>query len=112
VATSGSYERFVTIAGRRYGHIMNPATGRPAEGLLSATTVCAEAGLGDGLATALFVLGPAAAESLLAARYPAVQVVLVAGEADGRLLVRASAGLRGRLRILPADAARCRLEFF
>jgi len=112
VATSGSYERFVEIAGRRYGHIMNPATGRPAEGLLSATTVSAQAGLGDGLATALFVLGPAAAEALLAAQYPEVLAVLVLPGEGGRLQVRASAALRGRLRILPADEARCRLEFF
>lgn len=112
VATSGSYERFVEIGGRRYGHIMNPATGRPAEGLLSATTVCAEAGLGDGLATALFVLGPGAAEALLASQYPEVLAVLVLPDEGDRLLVRASAGLRGRLRILPADAARCRLEYF
>jgi thiamine biosynthesis lipoprotein len=112
VATSGSYERFVTIAGRRYGHIMNPASGRPAEGLLSATTISRAAGLGDGLATALFVLGPAAAEALLAAQYPEVLAVLVLPDEGDRLRVRASSGLRGRLRILPADAERCRLEFF
>ena len=112
VATSGSYERFVEIAGRRYGHIMNPSTGRPAEGLLSATAVFAEAGLGDGLATALFVLGPGAAEALLASEYPEALAVLVLAEGGNRLLVRASAGLRGRLRILPTDTARCRLEFF
>ncbi len=49
VATSGSYERFVEIDGRRYGHIMNPATGRPAEGLLSATVVARSAAVADGL---------------------------------------------------------------
>ncbi|MBM4117185.1 FAD:protein FMN transferase [bacterium] len=112
VATSGSYERFVTIDGRRYGHIMNPATGRPAEGLLSATTVCRSAALGDGLSTALFVLGPAGARRLLAERYPEVLAVLVLPGPGDSLHVQASAALAGRLTIAPADRERCRLEFF
>lgn len=112
VATSGSYERFVVIDGRRYGHIMNPATGRPAEGLLSATTVCADATLGDGLSTALFVLGPKAAETLLG-RYPQVRAVLVfpaMGKEKAR--VRATRALEGRIEILPEYLDRYALEFF
>ena len=57
VATSGSYERFFTVDGMRYHHILAPATGLPARGLLSATVLadtCAEA---DAWATALFVRG-------------------------------------------------------
>lgn len=112
VATSGSYERFVTIAGRRYGHITNPATGHPAEGLLSATTVCDTAALGDGLSTTLFVLGPTGARRLLAERYREVLAVLVLPGAGDSLRVEASAGLQGRLAILPAYRARCRVAYF
>ncbi len=111
VATSGSYERFVTIEGKRYGHIMNPATGRPAEGLLSVTVISEEATLGDGLATALFVMGPERAESLLA-KLPDVEAVLIIPTAGkGEALVRASRALEGRIEILPGYADRYRLEF-
>ena len=47
VATSGDYRRFWQFGGRRYGHILNPRTGWPVEGLLSVTVVsgnCLEAG--------------------------------------------------------------------
>jgi FAD:protein FMN transferase len=47
VATSGDYRRFYEFGGRRYGHILNPLTGWPVEGLLSVTVVadsCADAG--------------------------------------------------------------------
>ncbi len=112
VATSGSYERFVTIDGKRYGHIMNPATGRPAEGLLSATVVSKGATLGDGLSTALFVLGPKAAETLLL-RYPQVQAVLVLPpRGNEKARVRATRALEGRLEILPEYLDRYDLEFF
>ena len=47
VATSGDYERYWEFDGRRYGHILNPLTGWPVQGLLSATVAaesCLEAG--------------------------------------------------------------------
>jgi thiamine biosynthesis lipoprotein len=59
VATSGNYENYVEIDGRRFGHILDPRTGRPAEDTLSATVRAPTAMLADGLATAVFVLGPA-----------------------------------------------------
>ena len=57
VATSGNYERFVTIAGKRYAHIIDPRTGRPAEGVLSCTVIADTAVAADALSTTLFVLG-------------------------------------------------------
>ncbi len=57
ISTSGDYERFFEEDGRRYHHILNPTTGRPTQGVLSATVIGPDATLTDGLSTTLFVLG-------------------------------------------------------
>lgn len=57
VVTSGDYERFVIINGKRYGHIINPKTGFPSEGVVSCSVFAPKAELADALATALFVMG-------------------------------------------------------
>ncbi|NWG12819.1 MAG: FAD:protein FMN transferase [Acidobacteria bacterium] len=57
VATSGNYERFVEIGGRRYSHIIDPRTGYPVEGMAGVTVVSPDATGSDALSTALFVLG-------------------------------------------------------
>ena len=57
IGTSGSEKQFFRYQGRRLGHVLDPRTGWPAEGLLSATVVAPTAALADGLSTALFVLG-------------------------------------------------------
>ncbi len=57
VVTSGNYEKYVELAGKRYSHIIDPRTGYPVSGLKSVTVVCANAELADALATAVSVLG-------------------------------------------------------
>ncbi len=57
VVTSGNYEKFIMINGKRYGHIIDPITGYPAQGVGSVTIVSPDAELSDALATGIFVLG-------------------------------------------------------
>ena len=57
VVTSGNYEKYVMIDGKKFGHIINPKTGYPVKGIQSVTVVCPDAELSDALATSVFVLG-------------------------------------------------------
>jgi thiamine biosynthesis lipoprotein len=57
VVTSGDYEKFVIFDNVRYSHIINPKTGYPASGIISATVFSLSAELADALATSIFVMG-------------------------------------------------------
>lgn len=57
VATSGDYQKYFMLGDTRYHHILNPASGMPAKGLISATVVTETVMDADALATAVFVLG-------------------------------------------------------
>lgn len=57
IATSGNYEKFVIIDGKRYSHTINPKTGLPVSGIKSVSIICQSAELSDALATPVMVLG-------------------------------------------------------
>ncbi|WP_338790032.1 FAD:protein FMN transferase [Bernardetia sp. MNP-M8] len=57
VATSGNYEKFVMIKGKRYSHTIDPKTGFPVSGIKSVTIITANAELADALATPITVMG-------------------------------------------------------
>jgi thiamine biosynthesis lipoprotein len=74
LATSGNYFRQRQIGGRAYGHLFDPATGRPPEFDGSVTVLAADAAMADALATALFVMGPERGLEL-ARRVPGLEVL-------------------------------------
>lgn len=82
LGTSGSGTQFFVENGRKLGHILDPRTGRPAEGVLSATVVAQAAADADALATAVYVLGEEGLTRLAAEH--AIQGLLVVPQAAGR----------------------------
>ena len=84
VVTSGTYERYFEGEERRFSHIMDPATGRPVEGLLSATVIAEESFMADALATAVMVKGREEGIAMLG-RFPGARGVFV--ERDGTIWV-------------------------
>ncbi|MGD2123424.1 MAG: FAD:protein FMN transferase [Gemmatimonadota bacterium] len=64
LSTSGNAERYFVLDGRRLSHIIDPRTGRPAEGVEQVTVAALNATESDALSTALFVMGPQAARQL------------------------------------------------
>lgn len=65
VATSGSYEKYVEIDGKRYAHIINPTTGYPSTGLTSVTVIGPTAEIANMLSTSVIVLGAKRGRKLL-----------------------------------------------
>ena len=57
VATSGNYEKFITINNKRYSHTINPKTGYPISGIKSVTILAENAEIADALATPVTVMG-------------------------------------------------------
>jgi len=57
VATSGNYEKFVTIDGKRYSHTINPRTGLPVSGIKSVTIISTNAEIADAMATPVTIMG-------------------------------------------------------
>jgi thiamine biosynthesis lipoprotein len=76
LGVSGAGEQFFEVAGRRYGHIIDPRAGWPVEGRALVAVTAPTATLADALATAFFVGGPAIA-ARYTATHPDVSVVIL-----------------------------------
>jgi thiamine biosynthesis lipoprotein len=57
VATSGNYEKFVVINGKKYSHTINPRTGLPVTGIKSVTIITTNAEVADAMATPVTIMG-------------------------------------------------------
>ncbi|MFT4024850.1 MAG: FAD:protein FMN transferase, partial [Flavihumibacter sp.] len=79
VTTSGNYEKYVVFDGKRYSHIINPATGYPATGLTSVTVFGPSTEMANGFSTSLMVLGKDAGLAFIQ-QYPAYSCVMITDE--------------------------------
>jgi FAD:protein FMN transferase len=57
VATSGNYEKYILIDGKKYSHTIDPKTGYPVHGIKSVTVICPYAEVADAMATPVMVMG-------------------------------------------------------
>ena len=83
VTTSGNYEKFVEFNGKRYSHIINPATGYPATGLCSVTVFGPKAEVANGFSTSLMVMGRKSGMDLIN-RYPDYSCIMITD--DGKII--------------------------
>jgi thiamine biosynthesis lipoprotein len=103
VSTSGNYEQSFIEGGRTYGHIMAPASGRPARSdVVSATAIADGAADADALSTAMFVVGSKSASEYLR-RARRVEAILLVEGREGRVLL-ISTSLKGTVEVDPAFA--------
>jgi FAD:protein FMN transferase len=88
LGTSGSGTQFFYHQGRRYGHILDPRTGRPAEGMLSTTVLAPSGAEADALSTAFFVMGMEPALGYCQAHPDVGAILVAAGAKTGSLDIR------------------------
>ncbi len=96
-ATSGNSERGIVVDGKRLGHLLDPRTGAPAPDFGSMSVVHDRAWIADAFSTGLFVLGPERALQF-GNQTDGFDVIVIEVVEEGALRVRASVGLKGRLR--------------
>ncbi len=92
MGTSGNSVQFFRWQGRRFGHILDPRTGWPAESLLQATVLAPTSAEADALSTAFFVMGLEKARGLCQNR-PAIKALLIPYPRSGRILEPVNCGI-------------------
>ncbi len=95
ISTSGDYERYFILDGKRYSHIIDPRTGYPiGDNIVSASVIAADSTTSDILATAMCILGEKSFD-MIKSESGDIDAVLVIEDA-GRLTVKMSEGIRKR----------------
>jgi len=98
LATSGDYRQFFEHNGRRYSHIIDPATGRPVDNRVVGVSIVADTcALADGLATAVVVMGVERGMELIR-RLEGVDGLIVEESAQGSLVNHFSPGFSALIR--------------
>lgn len=100
VVTSGSYERFFEEDNVRYHHIMDPATGYPAEnGIISSTIISPSSTQADALSTAVYILGKEKGLSLIES-LSGVEAIIITDDHK----IHTTSGIDGNLFTLKSEA--------
>jgi FAD:protein FMN transferase len=94
LGTSGAGEQYFELDGTRYAHVIDPRTGRPCSGIVSASVVTADAARADALATAFFVGGLELARSYCASHPETLALVT---PDDGQMQTIMVGGCRGAI---------------
>ena len=105
ISTSGDYERYFDEDGTRYHHIIKPSSGRPVEGVHSATVIGPDAVMTDALSTSVFVMGVDEGLRLIGC-LPDYEAIVI--DADGQIFYSsglADPGSAGADSSLPAPPA-------
>jgi thiamine biosynthesis lipoprotein len=84
MATSGDYQQFALIEGRRYSHILDPHTGISAEGLSSVTIITDNATDADALSTAVSVMGRQKGLVLIE-KFPGTEAILISSAPEYKI---------------------------
>ena len=103
LGTSGTRTQYFRHKGRRYGHILDPRTGQPADELLSATVLAPSGAEADALSTAFYVMGAQKAWEYCRARPQLAAVLVAAGDGPGGLEVRSIGLEEDELRLVKED---------
>jgi FAD:protein FMN transferase len=85
LGTSGSATQSFEHAGGRYGHLLDPRTGRPATGIYTATAIAPSAAEADALSTAFYVMGPEKVASFCAAHAGIGAILVCPGDEVGEV---------------------------
>jgi FAD:protein FMN transferase len=88
VSTSGNYEKFFKIQGKRFSRMINPLTGYPEADVVSATVIAPTALEADVFSTAVCILGPAKGLDLVNSLGEGYAAMVLSRKADGKVFVR------------------------
>lgn len=85
LGTSGSGTQSFEHEGRRYGHLIDPRTGRPVEGMYTATVLANTAAEADALSTAFYIMGPVETAEYCRTHPDVAAVLVTAAEDEGEI---------------------------
>ncbi|HGE69886.1 TPA: FAD:protein FMN transferase, partial [Candidatus Poribacteria bacterium] len=97
ISTSGDYESYFEVNGKRYCHILNPKTGKPIENIMSVTVVADNTTDADALSTAIMVMGEK--EGMRLAKRLGVECIIVTGKNEEDMKVIISDGLKDKVKL-------------
>lgn len=93
ITTSGDYQQYFEVDGKRYHHIIDPSTGYPPDKCISVTAMAKECWEADAIATALFVMGQESGMNWLN-EHAEYQALFIFYDNTGNLMEKHTAGMK------------------